>query len=57
MPEDYPVSQLMSDLMSVVPGVLAYVVPAAILCGGIAFLVRWFLHAINIGDLTFGSRR
>lgn len=57
MPTDYPVSQLLLDMMAVITDAMIYIVPAAILAGTVAFVVRWFMYAINIGDWTFGGRR
>lgn len=57
MPQDYPIEALLQDMMSVVQDAMPYVVPSAILAASVAFIVRWFMYAINIGDWTFGSRR
>lgn len=57
MPEDYPVSQMMADIMAVVQDNMPYIVPAAIFIASIAFIIRWFMYAINLGDWTFGKRK
>jgi len=57
MPTDYPISQLLLDMMSVITDGMVYIVPAAILAGAVAFVTRWFMYAVNIGDWTFGGRR
>lgn len=57
MPDDYPVEQLMADIMAVVQDSMVYIVPAAILIAGISLMIRWFMYAINIGDWVFGNRR
>jgi hypothetical protein len=57
MPEEYPVSQLLSDMMSVIQEAMVYIVPAAILAGCAAFVVRWFMEAVYIGNWTFGRRK
>lgn len=57
MPVEYPVSQLLADMMAVIQDGMVYIVPAAILAGCVAFVVRWFMYSINLGDWTFGSRR
>lgn len=57
MPVDYPVAQLLADMMLVVRDGMVYIVPAAILAASVALVIRWFMYAINIGDWTFGNRR
>ena len=57
MPVEYPVEQLMADMMATIPQVTLYVIPAAIFIAFVAFILRWFFYAINLGDLVFGSRR
>lgn len=57
MPPDYPISQLLLDMMSVITDGMVYIVPAAILAASVAFVIRWFMYAVNIGDWTFGGRR
>jgi len=57
MPEDYPVEQLMADIMAVIQENMVYIVPAAILIASVAFIVRWFMYAIDVGDWTFGRRK
>lgn len=57
MPEIYPVAQLLADMMAVIKDGMVYIVPAGILAGSVALIIRWFMYAINIGDWTFGSRR
>lgn len=57
MPTDYPVEQMMSDIMAVIGDNMPYIVPAALLVAAVAFVVRWFMYSINIGDWTFGNRR
>lgn len=57
MPPDYPVEQMMADIMAVIQDNMPYIVPCAILVAVVAFIVRWFMYAINLGDWTFGSRK
>lgn len=57
MPSDYPVSQLVSDMMSVISEAMIYVVPAACITAAAALVIRWFMYAINVGDWTFGNRK
>ena len=57
MPVDYPVEQLMADIMDVIQDNMVYIVPSAILIAAAAFIVRWFMYAINIGEWTFGKRQ
>lgn len=57
MPEDYPVSQLMADIMAVLQDNLPYVIPAAILCAVVAFILQWFFYAVDVGGWTFGRRK
>lgn len=57
MPEDYPVSQMMSDIMAVIQDNMPYIIPTALLVATVAFVIRWFMYAVNIGDWTFGNRR
>jgi len=57
MPEDYPVETFIADFMAVLGDNLPYIVPSSILVAVVAFILRWFFYAVNIGDLTFGKRR
>lgn len=57
MPVEYPVEQMMSDIMAVIADNMPYIVPAALLVAAVAFVVRWFMYSVNIGDWTFGGRR
>ena len=57
MPVEYPISQLLADMMSVIQEAMPYIIPSAILAGCVAFVIRWFMYAMNFGDWTFGSRR
>lgn len=57
MPIDYPVEQMMADIMAVLQDSFVYIVPVACLAASVALVIRWFMYAINIGDWTFGSRR
>jgi len=57
MPEQYPISQLLAEMMAVVQDAMPYLIPAAIISASIALMIRWFMYAINIGDWTFGGRR
>lgn len=57
MPVDYPVAQLLLDMMSVIRDGMVYIIPAAILAGSVAFIVRWFMYSIDVGTWTFGTRR
>jgi len=57
MPEDYPVSQLIEDMMAVIQDAMVYIVPAAIIAGSVAFVVRWFMYAVDVGDWSFGRKR
>lgn len=57
MPEDYPIEQLLADMMSVIQDSMTYIVPAAIIAGSVAFIVRWFMYSIDVGSWTFGNRK
>jgi len=57
MPEDYPVSQMIADIMAVVQDNMVYVVPAALLIGSIAFVIAWFTDSIDLAGKTFGRHR
>jgi len=57
MPEDYPVSQLLSDMMAVISDAMVYIIPAAILISGVAFVVAWFFDAIDLAGKTFGRHK
>jgi len=57
MPVDYPVEQMNADIMAVIQDNMVYIVPAAIIIGSVAFIVRWFMYAINLGYWVFGNRR
>lgn len=57
MPVEYPIAQLLADMMAVITDGYLYIIPAAILAGAVAFVTRWFMYAVNIGDWTFGGRR
>ena len=57
MPVDYPVEQMMADIMAVIQDNMVYIVPSAILIAAVAFVIRWFMYSINLGDWTFGNRR
>lgn len=57
MPEDYPVGQLMADIMAVVQDNMPYIVPAAIFAGVVAFTMQWFIHSVDIASWTFGRRK
>lgn len=54
MPTDYPVSQMMSDIMSVIKDAMPYIIPTAILVGSIAFLIAWFMDSIDLAGKVFG---
>lgn len=57
MPVEYPIQQLLAEMMLVIQQAMPYIIPAAILAGTVAFIVRWFMYSINVGDWTFGNRR
>ena len=57
MPEDYPVSQLMADAMSAMTENLAYVIPVAMICAVVAFILQWFFYSIDVGGWVFGRKR
>lgn len=57
MPEEYPVSQLLADMMAVIQDAMVYIVPAAILISASAFVIAWFLDAIDLAGKTFGRHR
>jgi len=57
MPVDYPIEQLIADMMAVITDAMLYIVPAAILAGCVAFVVRWFMYSIDFGSWTFGNRK
>lgn len=57
MPESYPVSQLLSEMMQVIQEAMVYIIPAAIIAGTTAFVIRWFMNAVDIGDWAFGRRK
>jgi len=57
MPTDYPVSQMMADIMAVIPEAAVYVVPCACIVGAAAFVIAWFNDSIDIAGKTFGRHR
>jgi len=57
MPEDYPVADLLLDIMAVIQDAAVYVVPAAILIGSAAFVIAWFTDSIDLAGKTFGRHR
>lgn len=57
MPIDYPVAQMMADIIAVIQDNMPYIVPAAILAGTVAFVIAWFNDAIDIAGKTFGRHR
>lgn len=57
MPENYPISLLLEQMMAVIQQGMVYIVPAAIIAASAALIIRWFMYAVNIGDWTFGGRR
>lgn len=57
MPEDYPVSQMMADILAVVQDNMVYIVPAALFIGSIAFVIAWFTDTIDLAGKTFGRHR
>lgn len=57
MPDEYTVQMLLADMMLTIKDAMIYIIPAAILAATVAFVIRWFMHAVNIGDWTFGGRR
>lgn len=57
MPVEYTVQMLLADMMLVIKDAMIYIIPAAILVATVAFVIRWFMHGINIGDWAFGGRR
>lgn len=57
MPSEYPIEILLSDMMAVIADGMQYIIPAAILAGSVAFVIRWFMIAINFGDWAFGRGR
>lgn len=56
MPVDYPVEQMMSDIMAVVKDNMEYIVPCAILVGVLGFVIRWFMISVDLGDWAFGRK-
>jgi len=57
MPTEYPVEQLMADLMAAFADNIPYIIPAAILCAVVSFILQWFFYAVDIGGWTFGRRK
>jgi len=57
MPPDYPVEQMMADVMAVIQDNMPYIVPVAILVGVVAFIIAWFNDSIDFAGWTFGRRR
>lgn len=57
MPTDYPIEQLLQEMMATIQDGTPYIIPAAIMAGTAAFIIRWFMIAVNFGDWAFGSRR
>jgi len=53
----YPVEQLMQDLMNTVALCMPYIIPAAAFSAAVAFIVRWFMVAIDLGSWAFGNRK
>lgn len=56
MPE-YTVTDMIADVMLIIKDGMEYVVPAMIIIASVAFVVRWFMHSIDLGRWVFGSRR
>ena len=46
MPPDYPIQQLLIDMLAVIRDGAVYVVPAALLLAAVNFVVSWFMSAI-----------
>lgn len=57
MPPNYPVSQMMSDVISVIQDNMTYIVPVALLVGVVAFVVAWLMDSLDIAGKTFGRHR
>jgi len=57
MPPDYPVEQMMMDIMAVVQDNMPYIVPAAIFSAVVAFTMQWFFHSVDIATWTFGRKK
>lgn len=53
----YTVPDLIADLSAMTTEAMKYIIPAACLIAGVAFLVRWFMYAIDLGRHAFGSIR
>jgi ABC-type Fe3+ transport system permease subunit len=57
MPPDYPLSQLITDLMTTFQDSAAIVVPVACVVGAVAFVIAWFMDSIDVAGRTFGRHR
>lgn len=57
MPPEYPVEQLMIDMMSAFRENAVYIVPCALLAAAVAFIVAWFMDSIDIAGKSFGRHR
>lgn len=53
----YTVEQMIQDMMVTVQDAAIYIVPAAILIAVVAFIVAWFMDAVDIAGKTFGRHR
>lgn len=57
MPPEYTSAQLMLDAINVVKDNMAFIVPAAIAVGAIAFVAAWFMDSIDLAGKTFGRHK
>jgi len=57
VPSDYPISQLLEDMITTFRDAAIYIVPAAILVATVAFVIAWFMDSIDIAGRSFGRHR
>lgn len=57
MSPDYPVSQMMIDVIAVIQDNMIYIVPVALLIASVSFIVAWFMDSLDIAGKTFGRHR
>ncbi len=48
MPADYPIPQMIHDMMAVIMQGSPYIVAAGIVAGACAFVLAWFFYAVRI---------
>lgn len=53
----YPVSQMITDIVSVMRDSAIYLIPAAIIVAVVAFILAWFMDSVDIAGRTFGRHR